>query len=377
MEELNNNEMKQIIADIINQEKEENDIRANVFPVTYSEYYKKHIFDKNFKLVNAIGLVCLPLYAGGYTNYEGDKIIIFLDKITKRVNIERKMARLIEVCCHELRHTFQNEYNEYSYAAVLTMMEKYLKSIPYNNDYLFEHDKYFFEIDANLYGITKSKKYLEKDYPELYVKIKEELDKKERIYKYDYMMYDASNTVDMFLKCSKIISKIKQATSISKLGFEKIEKSPALDIFLNEDSSFKNIKEIMNNEKFYEIDKRIIYAFFSSQTFLESIDFDNVEVEELSIVKKALEYTNNIYKNQEHIANVMKDDKEISVLAYLKSIKSIVLRELLLTYYYACMSVKSLNLIRKENRRINHVFDVEKHLKHVEEEINIRTKRMF
>ena len=190
-------------------------------------------------------------------------------------------------------------------------------------------------------------------------------------------MYDASNPVDMFLKCSKIISKIKQATSISKLGFEKIEKSPALDIFLNEDSSFKNIKEIMNNEKFYEIDKRIIYAFFSSQTFLESIDFDNVEVEELSIVKKALEYTNNIYKNQEHIANVMKDDKEISVLAYLKSIKSIVLRELLLTYYYARMSVKSLNLIRKENRRINHVFDVEKHLKHVEEEINIRTKRMF
>lgn len=73
----------------------------------------------------------------------------------------------------------------------------------------------------------------------------------------------------------------------------------------------------------------------------------------------------------------MKDDKEISVLAYLKSIKSIVLRELLLTYYYALMSVKSLNLIRKENRRINHVFDVEKHLKHVEEEINIRTKRMF
>ena len=69
-------------------------------------------------------------------------------------------------------------------------------------------------------------------------------------------------TVDMFLKCSKIISKIKQATSISKLGFEKIEKSPALDIFLNEDSSFKNIKEIMTNETFYEIDKRIIYAFF-------------------------------------------------------------------------------------------------------------------
>ena len=32
---------------------------------------------------------------------------------------------------------------------------------------------------------------------------------------------------------------------------------------------------------------------------------------------------------------------------------------------------------KKENRKINHVFDVEKHLKHVEEEINIRTKRMF
>lgn len=35
--------MKQIIADIIEQEKEENAIKVNVFPVSYSEYYKKHV----------------------------------------------------------------------------------------------------------------------------------------------------------------------------------------------------------------------------------------------------------------------------------------------------------------------------------------------
>ena len=61
--------MKQIIADIIEQEKEKNAIKTNIFPVSYSEYYKKHVFDKNFKLTKTMGLLYLPLYADGYINY--------------------------------------------------------------------------------------------------------------------------------------------------------------------------------------------------------------------------------------------------------------------------------------------------------------------
>lgn len=132
---------------------------------------------------------------------------------------------------------------------------------------------------------------------------------------------------------------------------------------------------MIDNEKFGKIDKRIIYAFLSSQTFLENTDFDSVSIEELLIIKKALEYTNNIYKNQEHIANTMKDDKGISTLACLKSIRSIVLRELLLMYYYTYTSIKSLSLIRNEKERKNHVFDVDKQLKCVEEKIDSRIKR--
>ncbi|HJJ07855.1 MAG TPA: hypothetical protein OIM65_00810 [Bacilli bacterium] len=133
---------------------------------------------------------------------------------------------------------------------------------------------------------------------------------------------------------------------------------------------------MIDNEKFGKIDKRIIYAFLSPQTFLENTDFDSVSIEELLIIKKALEYTNNIYKNQEHIANAMKDDiTGISTLACLKSIRSIVLRELLLTYYYTYTSIKSLSLIRNEKERKNHVFDVDKQLKCVEEKINSLTKR--
>ena len=64
----------------------------------------------------------------------------------------------------------------------------------------------------------------------------------------------------------------------------------------------------------------------------------------------------------------MKDDKGISTLACLKSIRSIVLRELLLMYYYTYTSIKSLSLIRN-------VFDVDKQLKCVEEKIDSRTKR--
>lgn len=71
----------------------------------------------------------------------------------------------------------------------------------------------------------------------------------------------------------------------------------------------------------------------------------------------------------------MKDDKGISTLACLKSIRSIVLRELLLMYYYTYTSIKSLSLIRNEKERKNHVFDFDKQLKCVEEKIDSRTKR--
>jgi len=43
---------------------------------------------------------------------------------------------------------------------------------------------------------------------------------------------------------------------------------------------------MIDDEKFGKIDKRIIYAFLSSQTFLENTDFNSVSIEELLIIKK-------------------------------------------------------------------------------------------
>ena len=86
-----------------------------------------------------------------------------------------------------------------------------------------------------------AKEYLKKNYPSLYEKQKEEIEKLEKRYQYDYLIYDASNTVDRFINIAKQAKNITKVTN--KVGiktFQEMEKSTVLDIFLNSnDLSFK------------------------------------------------------------------------------------------------------------------------------------------
>lgn len=66
---------------------------------------------------------------------------------------------------------------------------------------------------------------------------------------------------------------------------------PIFEIFFDGNVKFKNISEIINNEKFKNLDKKIIYAIFSSKSFLSNINISNLSEEELNIISESLAYT--------------------------------------------------------------------------------------
>lgn len=290
-----------------------------------------------------------------------------MNKVNKIEKIDGKVFRLTEICFHEARHSEQSQFCEYSYEGLFNRLDNYMKKATFNIDYVAEHNKYFFEIEANLYGITRAKEYLKQNYSNLYEECKFQIEQKEKQYKYDYLMYDASNTIDRVISISNIEKNVFKLTTISSV----------LDIFLNEDNTFKNINNIIKNEKFKVLDKRIIYAFLSSQTFLKGINFNELSEEEIIIIKEALEYTNGIYKNQEKASENAKKDNIISTLRYLNSKKSIITKIAFIVNYYQRSVIKLLNFTRNENKRKKHINSVENYLETANDELEKKRTRGF
>lgn len=346
-------DMKKIAHEIIDEEMEKEGIELNVFPLTFVEYYDNYIFSKNFNLIEMAAYSAAPLIANGLNNLKGDTVI-FLNRINKIEKIENKIFRLANTCYHEARHSMQQKFDEYSYDGFLRDIDHFLET---DMDYTLEHDKYSFEIGANLYGVRKAKEYLRTKYPTLYEKQKNEIEKKEKIYKLDYMTYDASDNIE------RAIQKLKKQIEFkgNKAKPQK-EISPILEIFLNEDASFKNLSEVMQNDKFKELDRRIVYAFLSSKSFLEEVDMERLPQEELELVNESLEYTSFLYKNQSKLIEKSLNERTINYLEYLKSQKSLIKKLRIIDAHYTRKLLKLLNFTRSDKKRQEHMENVPKQL---------------
>lgn len=351
-ENLNINEMKKIATEIINSESQKYNININVFPITNVEYYKNHVFNEPLNLAKTAYKATMPLYAGGLNDQKGNTII-FLSNMDKRINSnENKIYRLVQACYHEVRHSVQQTFNKYSYEGFLNDIEHYL--IRHGDAYLTKHDKYSFEIGANLYGTTKAKEYLQKNYPDEYEKLKEKIEKEYNEYKFDYLTYDATATIDRLFQTTKIISKVP---TISK---KESEISPILAIFRNENNTFKSMDEITNNPIFHKLDQKIVSAIFSSKSFLQSINLENLTTDQIEIINNALAYTNTVYENQHKIIEDENSKNNITPLQYLKSQK-----DLLSKFVYCTNAINNLkneNNIKKQQQAISNQLEKNKQL---------------
>lgn len=373
MQKLNIDEMKKIAYEIIKSENKRYSMRIDVFPVTYAEYFKDNILHKNYSLQKKIFLAKEAKNYG--INVRGDTIFIFLDTIKLHVLSKYSginILELVETCFHEARHTAQITFNKFSYEGFLLDLEKtIINSFP--EDYVLNHNKYSNEIGANLYGVAEAKKYLQKNYPEVYENHKNTLECREILYRYNYLTYDAVDTVDRFFN---IIKK----ENISPLATDIL----ALKIFFYQDNSLKKIKDIIydikNNKDYKYLDKKVIYIFMSSQYFWQNINVQELSDEELNLLKESLEYTNQVYQNQEKTVEQAYNTKITNKFQFLKNQKSILKKLANINKFtdkiIDTVSIqKRIDVIktgRNEKKRNQHISGTEDNLKKVTNELSQR-----
>ena len=358
--------MKKISHEIIDDEFKTANINDGIFPVTIIEYYHNHVFKQKLKLNQTIHRLKVPFYAGGYYSQEDSETVIFLNHINKIINPGKKIFRLAIVCYHEARHSIQKTFDKYSYEGFLRDIDNYIRSST-PKDYSEYHDMHSYEIGANLYSVFKAKEYLKNKYPEYYEQQKEEIHQLEQRYYHDYMTYDASDTVERMFQTIKSKMRIHKATKIKSM--DKI--SPILEMFFDENFSYKSIHEIIKHEKFSTLDKRIIYAVLSSKSFLENLTLSNLTEEELNLLSEALQYTNSMYQNQlKSIERVSKTNR-ITLIEYLKSQKTLVQK---ISYIDTCCTRlirNKLKFSRNERKKKEHIKTIPVYL----EETNRLVKR--
>ena len=135
-----------------------------------------------------------------------------------------------------------------------------------------------------------AREYLKSNYPLIYEKEKEKINEREEHFLIDYKLYDAFYFIDKVIPLIKNSTQICEDESNKKNFINDI--SPVLSIFLKDSGSFKRPNEVINNDKYQELDKRIWYIMFSSLSFLDDLEsFRDLSQEEIYVVNEAIEYS--------------------------------------------------------------------------------------
>ena len=362
MSDISIKEMKKIVYDVVLEELSNSDLKFNIFPITFVEYYNDYIFKGKFSLIRKFSYSLIPIVnrnASGFNDLGGNAVI-FLNRVNKVKKVENKIFRLLNICYHELRHSEQQMFDVNSYDKFMNDIEEFIQQFN-SNDYRLLHDKYSYEIGANLYCVNKSSEYLKKKYPDLYEKEKEDIIKLQKEYYLDYATYDASDVFDRFLKTIRFKD--------FRYGVNG-DINPILGIFLDEDNNFRRFDRIVNNKKFNSVDKRIVAAIFSSDTFLNEVDLDLLTLNELNILYDSLSYMDTIYKNQVKIINDYElNDEDINKeKCFLEKVKRF--EHGMIKKVFSKMSS-----VRSDEERLGHIFNVSVYKDNIDELIKNRKSR--
>ncbi len=288
-------EMKKIVYQTINEELQKNHLECKIFPVTILEFYKKILSSKEYSLFEKAFCASNPFNFSGV--YQSQEITIFLNQFSKMKDFDMRLFRLLFVCYHELRHLYQDYlFSTYTLEGYLRYIEYKNQEFNFGDDYNKNHDKYSYEIGANLYGIHKAEEYFRKEYPDQFEKIKDTCQELEKKFMIDYFSYDPMDTINRYVLMMQL--RYKEAHFILSQNKDFALPDEVTSIFLRDDYTCKNLIEVLQHPKFASIEKKLIYSFVTSNVFLESISFEQLGDKEKEFLKEAINYTSTFYQNQ-------------------------------------------------------------------------------
>ena len=319
-------ELKRIAREIITSEEDKYAISINVRPITFMDIISLKDSGYSMQKRKSDFGYYMDLNCGGYNDLNGTTVI-FLDKLD-RLSRRRQISNiflLVSACYHEARHSEQQFFDKYSYARFLFDIERVYMQSDSSKDYNHNHNDYSFEIGANLYGVEMAREYLKKNYPKVYEEDKDKIDILEESFLVDYKLYNPTYFIDMVIPRIRNIRPLDDNKKVKDIK----DKSLILSIFLNDDGSIKRPSEV----EYQDLDKRIVYAVYSSLSFLNKLTcIDDLTEEEIGIINEAIEYTSELCENQRKYFNELmtrnnnvtnKSDKIMYVNLYLLKIQLI------------------------------------------------------
>ena len=291
---------KNISCSIITKELKDNNLENNIYPIRYITYYKNVILKSKERFKDKIKEYFYSKDALGANIF--NYTFIFIDRFNMFNTLDEQILELVFTSYHEARHIIQHSFDEYSYDRFLNTIDRIYKGYINSTDYNYFHDDYSFEIGANLYAINKTKQYLKEHYQDIYNRKIDELNEREDKYVKDYFVYSP-------LTRTKMVIDLVQRE-------KKMDLIPIMKHFMNEDGTFKNLKEIMNDRDYGKIDKKIIYSIISLKEYLNTLDMKKLPENEKNLLIEALKFHKIITINS--LENIEKYSDELN------SIKTII-----------------------------------------------------
>lgn len=276
-------EIKHRLRKIYEEEIELHKDIVEFFPFTIVEYYRSSIFKERLVLSHlSVEEIVKPFKCIGY-HARNNNIIIFIRK--KKIKNIYNLPMFIKALYHELKHYKQFMANKNSKTKNLDTIRYDIETFIMQNDYEYyniNYYGYYFEMEAELYALNKSLNYLKRN-GLLSDNLRFQYEKERELILFrmhNFHMYPF----------------LKRVHEIMQMEF--IEAPSWLKAFYNEDGTFKTVGEILNS---YHIEEDVLNMFFSSEDFLNSIDFSSLMVEQQNIIINALQTSYNLdierYKN--------------------------------------------------------------------------------
>ena len=300
-------DLKQLLKEAFEFDYDKHKGKVKFFPLTIVEWHKSDVYKGQLSLDNIQGNILewrRPFDCGGAYFYAQKTFAVFFQrtetiKLLERydLTLDKLLVYFLTTIFHELQHYYQDildeldEVNLFSYL-VCQFVQKYNPQ-----DYEDYHDEYWYEIDANLYGIERAYEFF-KSKGMLTEEIEKILQEDKKQYLFDL------NNFDIHLFFTEVHEIVQENPEIDIADYW------FLNIFYDDSRRFRPIAEILELADDYEVGEEILNIFFSSKEFLDSFGFNSfsLSLEQKQIIMSAIEYAleteiNRRKKNREILQN--------------------------------------------------------------------------
>lgn len=323
-------EMKTICSSILSEEIKKNNLKTTSYVFGKLTYYNSGYFRQ--KLVNSVSTssdkkynkfttlikqiknipemletIEAPFRCRAFYSNGDDTIVIFIKSYDKikylyPINVyakvffgkETNITNLLISTYHELYHAIDwsnsNGFDISSYDQFACDIERvtgrivssdweYLKK---RQKYMLDskyHDSFMYEILANKYAVMKTEEFIKQNpttYDYDYTLLNREKQKCLELYN----NYNLSDNLDIIISNYKML--LEQIPNFDKRLFE---------IFLNDDGTFKDIRNCITNERLLSIDERILKAFYNTTLFKTAVQQQMCNTTNLQIESNVNDYS--------------------------------------------------------------------------------------